>query len=108
MKKANQYLEDIKEKYNIGTAWQVTKPYLLEAIKIAQIDAIEETCRRCAKKATTKSYKLSIHSKTPRWKKIKEGEEVDLFSHAFKTEISKSSILKVADEMKEELECLKF
>ena len=89
MKKAEQYLEDIKEKYHIGTAWQVTKPYLLEVIKTAQIDAIEETCRRCAE--SVKFCTESFVDKDGLWD-IRETNEIDL-----------NSVYEVANKMKEEI-----
>jgi hypothetical protein len=98
MKKAEQYLEDIKEKYHIGTAWQVTKPYLLEVIKTAQIDAIEETCRVCAEEGIVEVVdheELSIETLP-----ANNGKTVILPVYG----VDEQSILKIADKMKEELE----
>lgn len=100
MKKPEEFISISKLSFKSKT---LQIEIIKEWIKAVQIDAIEETCKRCAEEAVTKSFKLSKHSKTPRWKVVKD-EEVDLFSYDFKTEVDKQSILKVADKMKEELE----
>jgi len=107
LKKAEQYLEDIKEKYHIGTAWQVTKPYLLEVIKTAQIDAIEETVKLCAENAKIRHDYYDYDTPELYNKYKHEGFErcdgdgvqygVDVVS------IDKNSILNCAEILKKEL-----
>ena len=95
MKKAEEYLKEVNS--------FTTRERLYEIGKQIQIDAINDTVKRCAENVIIKSFKLSKYSKTPRWKLVKD-EEIDLFFYDFKTEVDKQSILKAAEELKKELE----
>lgn len=72
---------------------------IAEIIEQAQIDAYNEALKDAAKNANTKSFKLSKYNKKPRWKLVKDEEEVDLFSYDFKTMVNKQSILNLKKEI---------
>jgi len=92
MKKSKEYLKGLfEEPFNLEEG-SIENDFL-KVIKQVQIDSINETCKVCAKEAETKSFKLSKYSKTPRWKTVIEGEEVDLFSNDFQTKVNKQTIL---------------
>lgn len=96
MKKAKDWFEEEL------SGEPLTQESIIEVLEMIQIEAIEESCKRCAEEAIIKSFKLSKYSKNPRWKLIKD-EEVDLFNYDLKTEVSKQSILQVADKLKKEI-----
>ena len=79
MRTAEQILEEIKTKHNIGIAWQISKPFILEAIEMAQLESIDEIVKACADRAT--AYTLN-------------GDEPVAY---------KSSILLVAEQLKSKL-----
>jgi uncharacterized protein YpmB len=99
MRKSEEYFDKIPYNFDIPNI----KEWICDQIKQAQEDAIREAVKQCAESAETKSFKLSKYSKTPRWKVVKDEEEVDLFSYDFKTEVNKKSILSVADKLIKEL-----
>ena len=72
----------------------VIKPYIIEAIKIAQIDTIEETVKLCAENA-----KLLFHDGF--WKEDKQLEYFQ--SGENNLQVSKQSILNCAEILKKEL-----
>ena len=81
----------------------ISPSMIKEIVVRAQINAIEETCKRCAEEAEVKAqYKRNL--KGSRYRTWKDESEVDLFSTTQKYSVNKQSILKVADKMKEELE----
>lgn len=58
MKKAEQYLKEYVGRRYPNTDYNSEEVDIMEAIKQAQIDAIEETCRICAEKATGSVYNI--------------------------------------------------
>lgn len=81
----------------------LTQESVIESIKQAQLEAIEETVKLCAEKAETISFKKSQFGKYRKWQNIKEGEEVDLFSYHFMTKVNKQSILNCEEILKKEI-----
>jgi len=81
----------------------VNRDTLLEIIKKIQIDTIKETCQACADNAIVDSKKKSQYGKHRKWQKVREGEEVDLFSYQMMWFVDKSSILSVAEKLIKEL-----
>lgn len=102
MKKAKQYLEEaIEIDDNHGSPWYENGIYdgydepILKAIKQAQIDAIDETVKRCAEEANLLINNLSSTDK-----------EYNDYYKCGDDEISvnRLSILQVANKLKKELD----
>lgn len=93
MKKADEYLK----KALTNTHWNYLEhvmnsgrcyPDLIKAIKAAQIDAIEETVKRCAEVAELKEF-----NKTPQDRKSISNDMGDIYA------VDKESILQVAEQL---------
>lgn len=109
MKKPEEYYNDLlkwREGNNGGI--QQHKKAILEVLKKAQTEAVEETCRVCAKEARMKHFYYDKDDNNDLYNKhLDEGFErcdgdgipygVDVLK------INKESILSVADKLKEEL-----
>ena len=94
MKKAEQYLKEYVGRRYPSTDYNSEEVDIMEAIKQAQIDAIEETVKLCAENA-----KLLFHDGY--WK---ENKELEYFqSGENNLQISKNSILNYAEILKKEL-----
>ena len=94
MKKAEQYLKEYVGRRYPNTDYNSEEVDIMEAIKQAQIDAIEETVKLCAENA-----KLLFHDGY--WK---ENKELEYFqSGGNNLQISKNSILNYAEILKKEL-----
>ena len=96
MKKAEQYLEDvINQLHDSDQPWFTDNVYdggsgpIMEAIKQAQIDAIEETVKLCAKNA----YCDLIHPPDEDYPDLEESEYL----------VVKQSILNCAEILKKQL-----
>ena len=89
-------------KNKIPTAEEIQNKYLdkygngdLTAMMIEFTEIhVEKALEIASKNAKISSFKLSQYSKKPRWEKVKEDEEVDLFSYKMKWFVDKNSILK--------------
>jgi hypothetical protein len=62
-------------------------------IEFAEIH-VKKALETASKNAEISFFKLSQYSQKPRWKKVKEDEELDIFSHKMKMFVDKNSILK--------------
>lgn len=94
MKKAEQYLKEYVGRRYPNTDYNSEEVDIMEAIKQAQIDAIEETVKLCAENA-----KLLFHDGY--WK---ENKELEYFqSGENNLQISKNSILNYAEILKKRL-----
>lgn len=96
MKKAEIYLKKANEFYRCNIRAEdiyVNEEAALKAIKAAQIDAIEETVKRCAEVAELKEF-----NKTPQDRKSISNDMGDIYA------VDKESILQVAEQLKKELE----
>lgn len=100
MKKAEEYIKDIPTFTDTGG---YGKEYVIEAIKQAQLDAIEETVKLCSETADITMKKKSHYGKYRKWQKVKE-DEVDLFNYEVMYSVDKQSILNCAEILKKELE----
>jgi hypothetical protein len=87
MKKAEEYLEEIENYILHEYDAQIVIPMIQQAFKQAQIDAIEETVKRCSQKARVETEFIS------------SGD----YSGYDLIKVDKQSILKVAEQMKGEL-----
>lgn len=67
---------------------------ILEAMREFARIHVKNALELASKKAKISSFKLSQYAKKPRWKKVEEDEEVDLFSYKMKWNVDKNSILK--------------
>ena len=103
LKSAEEYLEEecTRTLAESGNPWYENGIYdgrhdeILNAIKQAQIDAIEATAERCAEEAVFKITENAL---------IEEGSLYDYYDDGVYTyRVDSDSILNVADKMKEEL-----
>jgi hypothetical protein len=95
MRKAEEYWNKVSLPFHV---LDIVKSKILEAIRAAQIDAIEETCKRCAEESIVEIVdheELSIETLP-----ANDGKTVILPIYG----VDEDSILKIADKMKEELE----
>ena len=95
MRKAEEYWNKVSLPFHV---LDIVKAKILEAIRAAQIDAIEETCKRCAEESIVEVVdheELSIETLP-----ANDGKTVILPIYG----VDEDSILKIADKMKEELE----
>ena len=95
MRKAEEYWNKVSLPFHV---LDIVKSKILEAIRAAQIDAIEETCKRCAEESIVEVVdheELSIETLP-----ANDGKTVILPIYG----VDEDSILKIADKMKEELE----
>lgn len=104
MKRAEDYLiEEIEKLSELDQPWYEDYIYdgnslaIINALKQAKIDAIEETCRVCAESAEADFEPLGWLAKQHQINPFIEGEDYEI-------PIIRSSILEVANKLKKELE----
>ena len=98
MKKAEQYLKEYVGRRYPNTDYNSEEVDIMEAIKHAQIDAIEETCKVCAKNASIDLYDFIGSS----FKKFEQDNHYVINDGSY-IEISKDSILNCAEILKKRL-----
>ena len=102
MRKAEEYYVEMVKHSAFNDFGKFQKD-VLNAIKQAQIEAIDETVKMCSKNATVKSeYKANV--KGGRYKEWEDGDYIELFDTTQRYSVDKKSILQVADKLKKELE----
>ena len=106
MKTPEQYIKDaINKLHDSDKPWFADNVYdggsgpIIEAIKQAQVDAIEETCKVCAENASIDLYDFIGSS----FKKFEQDNHY-VINDASYIEISKASILNCAGILKKETE----
>ena len=92
MKKPEEYLADITlsdvQPWNLNDEVEVI---ILQAQKEAYNQALEDA----VKSVKVKRYVKHCYSRKPRWKSVKDSEEIDLSSYAMKVAPDKASIRKL-------------
>lgn len=71
----------------------------LNRIKLAMRMACERVLKLAAENAKISVKKKSQYGKYRKWQKVKEGENIDLFSYEMQTFINKDSILNIINQI---------
>lgn len=95
MKKAEEYFKFMSSEDDIINLYEDSKTDFINAVKQAQIDAIEEAVSRCAENALCKSEVIPIHEKCG-------GIPVNTTTKLHFV-VDSNSILDVANQLKQEL-----